>query len=92
MVPSNKFIDNMQLQKKVSTGLSGVLGQRNDSMRIDPGHIQYVVENMKRPLLTARLGEQQLKYSEDGSGIEVIGNEYMLQLLYQTKIVFLFPY
>ena len=71
--------------------MSGVVGQLEDSMRVDPGHIQYVAENLKRPFLTARLGEHLLIYSEHGSGMvhvgsEVIGDEFMPHFPYQTKL------
>ena len=73
-----------------------MVGQLEDSMTVDPGLVQYVAENLKQPLFAARLGEQLLIYSENGSeilhvGSEVISNELMPHLPYQTKIIFLSP-
>ena len=63
-------------------------------MRINPDHIQNVAEIMKWPLLTAKLGEQLLIYSEHGNGMvhvgmDLIGDEFMPHLFHQTNFVFL---
>ena len=78
-------MDYMKLQKKIRLGVSVVIGQLEDSMGVDPGHIQYVAENLKLPLLAARLGVQLLICSEHGSGMlhagsDVIGDEFMPHL------------